>query len=242
MNNSEQHDYFIDETACSATSRSGPTSPSGNRSYEHADNKFMSPQKPFAPAADKNKVAICAALQREIKAGDQVLEIGSGTGQHITWFATHIPNATWQPSDLAHNLSGIDAWITESNCSNIHPPVELDVEHTPWPVQKADVCYSANTLHIMNWHAIEALFKHASVLLGNGGKLCIYGPFRISGEHVSESNAQFDEQLRARNQESGVRDLNDLDCLAAQLDFDPPKSIRLPANNFLVVWEKCASG
>ena len=199
----------------------------------------MTLQKPFAPSAERNKQAILEALQLELSANDRVFEFGSGTGQHICHFATNLPEVLWQPSDLADKLTGIRQWIAESGCSNILPPLELDLGATQHPEMNVSVCYSANTLHIVNWALVEQLFKYSAMLLGDKGKLCIYGPYAFNGEHISDGNRQFDQQLRAADPRSGIRDTTDLDQLAQLNGYAPARVISMPANNHLLIWDRC---
>jgi len=172
--------------------------------------------KPKAPSAERNKEAILTALRQEIASAKLVLEYGSGTGQHICHFAKALPNITWQPSDLADKLPGMQLWIEEAACDNILPPIELDLTKSIKPNLDADICYSANTLHIVSWKSVQELFKHASDTLSTQGKLCIYGPYRFDGKHISDGNIRFDQQLREGNPDSGIRDLTDLNKLAKE--------------------------
>ena len=199
----------------------------------------MTLQKPFAPAAERNKQAILEKLQYELAANDVVLEYGSGTGQHLCHFATNLPEILWQPSDLADKLTGIRQWIAESSCSNILPPLELDLGATHNPELDVSVCYSANTLHIVSWTLVTRLFEHSALMLGHVGKLCIYGPFSFNGKHVSDSNRRFDQQLRREDPQSGIRDSIDLDQLAQLNGYAPARVISMPANNHLLIWDRC---
>lgn len=198
----------------------------------------MTLHKPCAPAAERNKQAILDALQNELSANDVVLEYGSGTGQHLCHFATKLPDILWQPSDLADKLTGIRQWVAESGCSNILPPLELDLAAIQNPELDVSVCYSANTLHIVSWPLVRQLFEHSAMLLGQVGKLCIYGPCAFNGEHVSDGNRQFDQQLRQADPQSGIRDIVDLDQLAQLNGYAPARLISMPANNHLMIWER----
>lgn len=199
--------------------------------------------KPFAPAAERNKQAILLALQKVLHAHDTVFEFGSGTGQHACHMAAAMPNLTWQPSDLKDKLTGIRQWIAESGCHNIRPPVQLDLDDRLLPAHKASVCFSANTLHIVSWRHVEKLFKFSAAIMSNSdnGMLCVYGPFVFDGQHVSDSNNQFDQQLRHRHPQSGLRDVTALDQLARSNGFTAAKIIDMPANNHLLVWDRGTS-
>lgn len=198
----------------------------------------MTPEKPFAPAADRNRHAILEALRHELSATDRVLEIGSGTGQHVCHFAAELPSVLWLPTDRAVNLPGINRWIAESGCTNIMPATELDLSAESPPINGVTACYSANTLHIVSWPLVEKLFILAARLLDEQGKLCIYGPFRFDGHHVSDGNRQFDQQLRAADPASGIRDIHDLDELARHKGFSAARITAMPANNHLLIWDR----
>jgi hypothetical protein len=196
----------------------------------------MTQQKPFAPSAERNKQAILEILQQELTAHDLVLEFGSGTGQHLAHFAKAMPTVQWLPSDLAEQLPGIYQWTDESQCTNILKPVEIDLRNPYLPQLKVTACYTANTFHIISWKSVEQAFLCSSTLLAKGEKFLSYGPFSMNGEHNSQGNREFDKQLRAGNSESGIRDLNELNGLAAQYGFLAARSIPMPANNQILVW------
>lgn len=201
----------------------------------------MSEPKPCAPAAERNKQAIQLALQKILRTGEQVFEFGSGTGQHACHIAAAMPELVWQPSDLDDKLAGIRQWIAESGCNNILPPVKLDLSDTSLPSYKASVCFSANTLHIVDWDQVTQLFRSSAAMLDDGGKLCIYGPYRFNGQHISAGNDQFDKSLRTSDPASGIRDIVDLNKLAQGIGFSEATVIDMPANNHLLVWERNAS-
>ncbi len=194
-------------------------------------------QKPFAPSAENNQRAILQALREEVEDADLVLELGSGTGQHVCHFAEALPRVRWQPTDLSERLPGIVQWWRDSGCSNILTPVALNVADAEWPVNQADICYTANTLHIISWPAVQLLFAGCARVLGANGKLCAYGPFIFSGEHISESNVQFDHMLSTRDSTSGIRDLVALDQLAEEHGFAPARIVIMPTNNHFLIWE-----
>jgi hypothetical protein len=167
-----------------------------------------------------------------------VLEIGAGTGQHAVHFARHLPWLTWQPTDRGEHLAGLAARVAVEGPSNLAPPVELDVLVAPWPVFEADAAFSANTLHIMSWRAVEALFAGLGSLLPAGGVLVVYGPFHYGGRATSDSNAAFDAMLRERDPESGVRDFEAVDALARTAGLELLSDHAMPANNRLLVWRR----
>ena len=191
----------------------------------------------FSPSADRNKKAILGALKPELSAGQLVLEIGSGTGQHASYFASSMPEIFWQPTELESNIAAINSWRAEQPTENFRKPLILDVDSFPWSITNADVCYTCNTLHIISITSINSLFKGCSAALKSAGKLCVYGPFSIDDQHSSQSNIEFDQQLRLSDPAKGVRDLTKLDSMAQQHEFKPCRYTAMPANNLFVVWE-----
>ena len=198
----------------------------------------MTQSKPFAPSAERNKQAILQVLQLELKDHDVVLEYGSGTGQHLTHFAKALKNVNWIPSDLAEQLPGIDRWIKETHCKNISTPIEIDLRNPVLPSINVTACYTSNTFHIVGWESVQQAFKCSAVLLKDGEKFLVYGPFSLNGEHNSQGNRDFDEQLRMNNSVSGIRDIEELNTLATQQGFSPARAIPMPANNQILVWER----
>ncbi len=196
----------------------------------------MNESKPFSAAAERNRNAILEAISEELVPGDRVFEFGSGTGQHVCHFAAALPQITWQPSDLPERLSGIEQWIAESGCSNILPPVAWDLASDHPASQSVNLCYTANTLHIVSWPLVQRLFQHSAALLPENGKLCIYGPFLINGHYTSEGNRLFDQQLQSRDNKSGLRELNDLNRLARGVGFSDARVVAMPANNHFLIW------
>lgn len=195
-------------------------------------------EKPHAPATERNREPILAVLRQAFAERPRVLEIGSGTGQHAAFFAAALPWLQWQASDRTENLSGIRAWLDEAALPNTSPPLPLDVARDAWPAQRYDAAFSANTLHIMAWDEVEALFRGLNTALEPDATLVIYGPFRIGGRHTSESNAAFDDDLRQRAAHMGVRDLEAVDALARGIGFGPVVDHALPANNRCLVWRR----
>ncbi len=194
--------------------------------------------KPYAAACDQNKAPILAVLQEIFSQPGTVLEIGSGTGQHAVHFATHLPHLTWQPTDQVEHLPGIALWLEEAGLDNICPVLELNVIQKPWPVQQADGIFSANTAHIMSWAGVEYLFSGIGRVLVSGGYFCLYGPFNYSGRYTSDSNARFDQMLKTRDPQSGIRDVDDLNQLAEQAGLISVQDYAMPANNRTLVWRR----
>lgn len=194
--------------------------------------------KPFSQACENNKAPILAVMEDQFASCRNILEIGSGTGQHAVYFAEHLPHLTWFPSDRAENLEGIEMWRAEAGLKNLRGAVVLDVRQKDWPVQEVDGVFTANTAHIMHWHEVEALFEGVGTLLPHGGAFVLYGPVNYHNRYTSHSNARFDAMLKNRDPGSGIRNFEDLNRLAAgggmflEGDFD------MPANNRLICWIK----
>ena len=169
----------------------------------HRKKNAMSKQ--FSSASERNREPILAVLSTEMAASHQVLEVGSGTGQHAVFFAAHMPHLIWQTSDLAQNHASISAWMQEANLPNVLPPLVLDMEQPDWPLQTYDAVFTANTCHIMAWHQVENMFRGVAQRLNPGGKFYVYGPFNYDGKFTSAGNAQFDASLRAQAAHMGIR-------------------------------------
>jgi cyclopropane fatty-acyl-phospholipid synthase-like methyltransferase len=194
--------------------------------------------KPFAESSEQNKHVILAVLQQEFAHAQSVLEIGSGTGQHAVFFAAQLPHLHWYASDVAENLPGIVQWLSEFIGDNLSGPLLLDVTQGEWPLAQVDAIFSANTAHIMHWPAVQAMFRGAANVLQTGGRFCLYGPFNYHGAFTSDSNTRFDEWLKARDPQSGVRDIEDLSALAEEVGLQLVRDHAMPANNRTLVWQK----
>ena len=193
----------------------------------------------MAPATERNREPILAVLREALPATGTVLEIASGTGQHVTHFAAALPGLTWQPSDPdATHRASIAAWTAHAGLVNVLPPLAIDVLHEPWGIERADAMVCINMIHIAPWTAAEALFAGAGSRLGTGGVLYLYGPYRRHGAHTAPSNEAFDRQLRAADTEWGVRDMEAVIALGAAQGLTCADPIPMPANNFSLVFRK----
>ena len=192
---------------------------------------------PHSDACERNKDPILEVLRAAFAGCKNILEIGSGTGQHAVHFAIEMPWLVWQPSEHPEEMPGLRKRIVYEGPKNLRAPVELDVTQTPWDVRRMDGVFTANTMHIMNWSQVEALFENLPAILKPDAVLAIYGPFRYAGQYTSESNASFDEMLRARDPESGIRDFEAVDALARGIGFVLQADHRMPANNQTLVWK-----
>lgn len=196
----------------------------------------------FSQAAENNKQPIASLLGEWFAPCRSVLEIGSGTGQHAVFFAQNLPHLTWQPSELAPALAPLAARIAAQAPANLLTPVVLDVRLADWPLPAPayDGIFSANCLHIMAWPSVTRLFAGLGKVLAPAGTVCLYGPFRYNGAYTSDSNARFDEWLRQRDSDSGIRDFEAVDALAKQAGLILKADVAMPANNQLLVWRKTA--
>jgi len=193
--------------------------------------------KPSAPSCERNREPILEVLRERFADRRDVLEIGSGTGQHAVHFAQALPALRWQCSDRAENLPGIRLWLDEARLPNTPPPIELDVGGA-WPTHRYDAVFSANTLHIMAWSEVEQWFDHLGRATIDDAIVAIYGPFNYGGRYTSDSNAEFDVWLQARGAHMRIRDAEAVDALAEVAGFDLVDDIAMPANNRLRVWQR----
>lgn len=194
--------------------------------------------KPFAESCEENKKPILEILKEHFSDCEQVLEIGSGTGQHAVYFSQKLPHLHWQTSELPEHHTGINEWLKEAEHTNISPPIELDVNQSPWLIHKIDAIFSANTVHIMDWSSVEKMFSGIGLVLKPQGIFCLYGPFNYHGEFTSESNQKFDQWLKDRNPDSGIRDVDNLIDLGFLHQLRLVQDYEMPANNRLLVWQK----
>jgi len=189
----------------------------------------------FTASAERNKEPILAVLERILPRTGLVLEIGSGTGQHVVHFAKALPELTWQPSDPdAAFRESVRLWLKSESLANVRAPVDLDVCRFPWPVTHADAVLCINVIHVAPWAAAQALLAGAKDVLKHAGVLLLYGPFRRFGRHTAPSNEAFDTLLRKTDPTWGLRDLEAVVELAVTAGFELAEVVDMPANNFSV--------
>jgi len=193
--------------------------------------------KPFSQACENNKGPILEVLKTVFNKTESVLEIGSGTGQHSVFFAEQLPHLQWYTSDRHINHEGINLWLKEANLTNLHGPLELDLNYA-WPVNNVDAIYTANTFHIVSWQLVEQFLKGVSTHLVSQGVVCIYGPFKYQGQFTSASNEEFDRFLTQRDPFSGIRDFEAIEQLATQAGLTLISDTAMPANNQLLVFKR----
>ena len=192
-----------------------------------------------APAAQRNRQPILEVLQPRLPTDGLVLEIASGTGEHIVHFAAAAPHLTFQPSDPDEGArASIDDWVQSLGLANVRPALEIDVTSAAWPVERAAAVLCSNMIHIAPWEAAIGLIAGAGRIPPAGGLLFTYGPYRRGGRHTAPSNEAFDLDLRRRNPAWGVRDLETVAALAAEYGFDPPTIAEMPANNLSLLFKR----
>jgi SAM-dependent methyltransferase len=197
-------------------------------------------ERRFAAPAERNREPILAVLRRVLPARGTLLEIASGTGQHVAHFAQALPAWTFQPSARELEMhASIAAWC--AGLPNVLPPLLLDVTQEPWPIARCDALFNANMIHIAPWPVCEALLRGAARCLPPGGPLVLYGPFRIAGAHTAESNAAFDARLRAEDPSWGVRDLEAVCEVAAAHGLVLRERVAMPANNQTLIFAHAES-
>lgn len=193
---------------------------------------------PFSEACERNKGPILGILREAFAELSGVVEIGSGTGQHAVHFARQLPHLDWQPTDRAGNLATLAMRVALDGPPNLRSPIELDVNSADWPFAGTEAVFSANTLHIMSWEEVRSFFRGVGRILGAGGLLAVYGPFRYAGRHSADSNATFDSSLRRRDPASGVRDFEAVNQLACAQGLALLADHAMPANNQLLLWRR----
>jgi len=196
---------------------------------------------PFSEAAERNKGPILEQLSRLLPERGRVLEIGSGSGQHVVHFAPRRPWLSWQPSERREHLGALNARIRSEGPANVLPAIELDVARA-WPDRSFAGVYSSNTAHIMAWELVRSMFAGVGPRLERSAVFCLYGPFKVGGRHTSPSNQEFDRQLRERDAVMGLRDVEALAALAADHGMRLAERQQLPANNQLLVFRECRAG
>jgi cyclopropane fatty-acyl-phospholipid synthase-like methyltransferase len=194
-------------------------------------------QKPHSAACERNRDPILEVLRLHFADRRQVLEVGSGTGQHAVHFAAALPHLVWQCSDLPENRPGIRLWLDEAALPNTPPPLRLDVRDG-LPQGPFDAVYTANTLHIMGWQEVQRLFAELPGAMTPDARLVVYGPFNRNGRYTSAGNAAFDAALREGDPRRGLRDFEAVDALARDAGLLLIDDREMPANNACIVWRR----
>lgn len=199
------------------------------------------------PATRRNRDAILEVLRRVLPAQGRVLEIGSGSGQHVVHFAADLPHLRFVPSDLEpEHRDSIAAWTAHLGLDNVEPPLAIDASAGPgvrervadWGVDRVDAVYCANVIHIAPWEVCLGLMAGAAARVGEGAPVILYGPFKRDGQHTAPSNEAFDHSLRGRDPRWGVRDLAQVSDVARGHGLELDEVVEMPANNLTVVWRR----
>ena len=196
-------------------------------------------EKPFAPSCQRNQQVILDVLKNTINSDHgNLLEIGSGTGQHAVFMAPHFSQLQWHTSDLLENHAGIKMWLADSASHNISLPIEFESGTSDFPDIDVDIVFTTNTLHIMSWQNVKTLIKQLGMHLKPGAQIVIYGPFNYKGQFTSGSNAQFDLWLKKQEQHRGIRDFESIVNLMSDAAIILKDDIEMPANNRILHFVK----
>ncbi len=191
----------------------------------------------FAPATDRNRGPILDVLRRVLPARGLVLEVASGTGEHVAYFAQAMPGMAFQPTEYeAERRASVDAWT--AGLGNVRAAMPLDATASEWPVSDVTAVFCANMIHIAPWTACAGLMVGAGRVLLPGGVLVLYGPFLREGVPTAPSNVAFDTSLRARDERWGVRDLAAVAALAEGCGLGLDEVVEMPAHNLIVVFRR----
>ena len=201
--------------------------------------------KRYAPATERNRAPLLAVLQSQLPEQGVVLEIAAGSGQHAAYFAPRLAPRRWLPTDVdAANLASISEWCAEVDCDELLATQYLSALDSVWAVARqalpeaVSAIVNFNMLHIALWSCCHGLFAGAKRILGDGGVVLIYGPFKQQGQHTSVSNEQFDANLRAENASWGIRDIAAVTEVALEAGFECVETIPMPANNHVLVFHR----
>ena len=193
----------------------------------------------YAPATLRNRDPILDVLRDVLPRSGRILEIASGSGEHVVYFAKALPGLTFQPTDPSLGaVHSIDAWMSDAELRNVAPPLQFDATDPDWPFSDLGGIICINMIHISPWRATEGLMRGAVRGLAPGAPLYLYGPYRRSGIVTADSNEAFDTSLKMRNPDWGLRDLDTVAALAASCGFSPPQVTDMPANNLSVVFRR----
>ena len=199
----------------------------------------MTDHRQYAPATVRNRDFILDVLRDVLPTTGVILEIASGSGEHVVHFARNLPNLAFQPSDPEPEaLLSVAAWVKAAEVRNVRAPIVLDVSQSPWPVASADGIICINMVHISPWEATAGLIRGAAAILPPGSPLYLYGPYKREGFAMAPSNEAFDQNLRDRNPTWGLRDLDAVAAIAQSAGFRVPMITEMPANNLSVVFRR----
>ena len=220
-----------------------PDQPGGLNCSAMTENQPYPDARLDYPATGRNRDAILEILERVLPETGSVLEVASGSGQHIAWFAKSLTHLDWQPSDADTEVfPSIEAWTAHEGVEdNVNPPLLIDGTMDIWPVggiKDLNAITCINMIHIAPWVACLGLLKNAGRILPAGGILYLYGPYMVGGQHTASSNAAFDQSLKSRDPDWGIRNLDDVAETALMEGFQLTRTVRMPANNLSVVFQR----
>ncbi len=199
----------------------------------------MTDYRQYAPATVRNRDFILDVLRDVLPVTGAILEIASGSGEHVVHFARNFPSLVFQPSDPEPEaLRSIAAWVEATDVANVRAPIVLNASQSPWPIASADGVICINMVHISPWDATVGLIAGAAAILPRGSPLYLYGPYKREGFAAAPSNEAFDRSLRARNPTWGLRDLEAVVAIAESVGFSPPAVTEMPTNNLSVVFRR----
>ncbi len=195
--------------------------------------------KRHAPAALRNREPIFEVIGSVLPSAGTVVEVASGSGEHVTFFAEKMPQLSWQPTDIDPDaLASIDAHVADTGLSNVNAALRLDTREEPWPISEAAAMICFNMVHISPWASTVGLIAGAGRVLPVGAPLITYGPYKFDGELPAPSNQAFDQSLRTRNSDWGIRDIVDMTRLAEAAGFTREAVHAMPANNHTVIFRR----
>jgi Protein of unknown function (DUF938) len=199
----------------------------------------MTDHRRYAPATVRNRDSILDALRDVLPKRGVILEIASGSGEHVVHFARNLPSLAFQPSDSEPEaLLSVAAWVKAAEVTNVRAPIVLDAFQSPWPIASADGIICINMIHISPWDATVGLIRGAAAILPRGSPLYLYGPYKRKGFATARSNQAFDQNLRDRNPTWGLRDLEAVAAIAQSAGFSVPTVAEMPAKNLSVVFRR----
>jgi hypothetical protein len=199
----------------------------------------MSEHRQYASATVRNRDFILDVLRDVLPIRGAILEIASGSGEHVVHFARSLPSLVFQPSDLdPEALQSVAAWVQATGVTNVRAPTVLDASQSPWPIASADGIICINMVHIPPWGATLGLIRGAAAILPPGAPFYLYGPYKREGVETAPSNQAFDRSLRNRNSAWGLRDLEAVAAMAQFSGFSVPVLAEMPANNLSVVFRR----
>ena len=199
----------------------------------------MSDHRQYAPATLRNRDFILDVLREVLPGRGEILEIASGSGEHVVHFAENLPGLVFQPSDPnPEALQSVVSWVKDTGVTNVRAPIALDASQSPWPIASADGIICINMIHISPWDATLGLIKGAAVILSPGAPFYLYGPYKREGFETAPSNQAFDRSLRNHNPAWGLRDLEAVAAMAQSVGLSIPTITKMPANNLSVVFRR----